>query len=432
LRALASFFKQTTGAVWLRLLLLSALSAAANVAILLLVNGRVVQSNQSRPVWVDGVLFLAAVTVFGFAHRYLIGGMTKMVEGAIRCFRVRIFNRIARLNLRDVETVRVNDLFVCINAETRTIADSSFAFATIGEQTLVVICTLIYIGWISPVGLAAAIAFIAFVSVFLIRHDDKIADMHRGVFELQGQYTEFVSDLLHGFKEVRLNAARADALTQLAGSTADAIYEEKSRLSRVLAGKHVFSEISYFTFLGITVFAVPNLMSATASQIATAAVSALFLIGPTFAVISAIPLLQKIAASAKSIQSVEDKLGTDTIPGTVSDVSFARFAHISMRSVCYRYAADGFRFGPIDLDIRRGQTIFITGRNGTGKSTLLKLLSGLYLPDEGRLCIGDSPINQSNIDAYRDLFSAIFSNNYLFKTLYGTAQPDPTETAGLF
>jgi len=39
----------------------------------------------------------------------------------------------------------------------------------------------------------------------------------------------------------------------------------------------------------------------------------------------------------------------------------------------------------ISFDVRRGETVGIIGRNGVGKSTLLKLLSGIYMPDTGSI-----------------------------------------------
>jgi ATP-binding cassette subfamily B protein len=39
----------------------------------------------------------------------------------------------------------------------------------------------------------------------------------------------------------------------------------------------------------------------------------------------------------------------------------------------------------IDVTLRRGETIALVGENGSGKSTLAKLITGLYLPDEGRV-----------------------------------------------
>jgi len=41
----------------------------------------------------------------------------------------------------------------------------------------------------------------------------------------------------------------------------------------------------------------------------------------------------------------------------------------------------------MDVSIRRGEVIFVTGGNGSGKSTFIKLLTGLYHPIRGRVTI---------------------------------------------
>jgi len=42
-------------------------------------------------------------------------------------------------------------------------------------------------------------------------------------------------------------------------------------------------------------------------------------------------------------------------------------------------------FQNLNLDVERGQWLSVRGKNGTGKSTLLKLMAGLLIPDEGEI-----------------------------------------------
>jgi len=239
------FFRDTSRAAWLKLLVLSAVSACSNTAILLLVNRRVGGSDGNPYYTVIYVLlFLLSVTIFGFSHKYLISGATKLVESAICGFRVRIFDRIMHLNLRDVETLNIHDIYVCINTETQVIADASFTFATIGEQALLVLFTLGYIASISLAGFFFAVTFILCAALILWRSDSEINQDYQHAFELQGNFTEHVSDLLSGFKEMKLNSARSAELTRCANSTAYSIYQSKNNLSNIFAIKHVYSEIS--------------------------------------------------------------------------------------------------------------------------------------------------------------------------------------------
>ena len=66
-----------------------------------------------------------------------------------------------------------------------------------------------------------------------------------------------------------------------------------------------------------------------------------------------------------------------------------RFDKIEMRNVVFRYVDKSseavFQVGPVDFTLRSGDLVFITGGNGSGKSTFLKVLAGLYQPDSGEI-----------------------------------------------
>ena len=59
------------------------------------------------------------------------------------------------------------------------------------------------------------------------------------------------------------------------------------------------------------------------------------------------------------------------------------------------------------------------GGNGSGKTTLAKLLCGLYIPESGALWLDSKPITDVTRDQYRQLFSVVFSDFYLFEKLLG-------------
>jgi putative ATP-binding cassette transporter len=73
----------------------------------------------------------------------------------------------------------------------------------------------------------------------------------------------------------------------------------------------------------------------------------------------------------------------------------------------------------LDLVIERGEILFIVGGNGSGKTTLAKLLTGLYVPQDGQLQIDDQPITHENREAYRQLFSVVFDDGVVFESLWG-------------
>ena len=68
-----------------------------------------------------------------------------------------------------------------------------------------------------------------------------------------------------------------------------------------------------------------------------------------------------------------------------------RFEKIEMRDIVFRYvdkfSETAFQIGPIDFTLRAGELVFITGGNGSGKSTFLRVLAGLYPPDSGEITL---------------------------------------------
>jgi putative ATP-binding cassette transporter len=104
---------------------------------------------------------------------------------------------------------------------------------------------------------------------------------------------------------------------------------------------------------------------------------------------------------------------------------------LELDGVTFAYQADAdgqaFTLGPIDLALRQGELVFIVGGNGSGKSTFVKVLSGLYRPQLGTIRLKGEAITDETSAWYRQHFSAIFSDFFLFDKLLGLQSPDLQE-----
>lgn len=87
---------------------------------------------------------------------------------------------------------------------------------------------------------------------------------------------------------------------------------------------------------------------------------------------------------------------------------------IRAESLYYEYK-EGFAVGPIDIELKKGEVLFIIGGNGSGKTTLAKLLTGLYSPQKGKLYINGRDMDSGDIGEY---YSTVFNPFYLFQKLY--------------
>jgi putative ATP-binding cassette transporter len=163
----------------------------------------------------------------------------------------------------------------------------------------------------------------------------------------------------------------------------------------------------------------------------------LFMIGPLESVVESIPSFNRANVSLERLQRLEqdmDRVENERVE-LVGVVPLLEFSRIALRGVSYHFHSgqsdDRFQLGPIDLEIERGEVLFIIGGNGSGKTTLLKILTGLYPPDTGQIIVDSTPLDERHRCAYREMFSTVFSDFHLFRLLFGIEDPEPSRVSDL-
>jgi phospholipid/cholesterol/gamma-HCH transport system ATP-binding protein len=74
----------------------------------------------------------------------------------------------------------------------------------------------------------------------------------------------------------------------------------------------------------------------------------------------------------------------------------------------------------VDLDVRKGETVVVMGRSGSGKSVLLKHIIGLMKPDSGSVTVDDvevTALSETGLDDVRERFGMLFQGAALFDSL---------------
>ena len=151
----------------------------------------------------------------------------------------------------------------------------------------------------------------------------------------------------------------------------------------------------------------------------------LYMMTPMHLILSTIP---SFADASVSMQKVE-QLGLTLHESDASDEisrpvkAGSSWKSLELVGVTHTYhregEAGGFLLGPIDLTLEPGELLFITGGNGSGKTTLAKLLLSLYTPEEGQIYLDGKVVTDETREQYRQLFSVVFSDFYLFDSLFG-------------
>jgi putative ATP-binding cassette transporter len=194
----------------------------------------------------------------------------------------------------------------------------------------------------------------------------------------------------------------------------------------------VNSQISMYVLLGAVVFVAPTFSdSLGGASISKATTALLFVVGACFGLVQSIPILLNANAAASRIEELETTLRAAGSTEAKEIAIPKRFEKIEIRDLTFRYVDKfsdaAFKIGPIDFTLNPGELVFITGGNGSGKSTFLRVLSGLYPPNSGEITLDGERVDDHNRDTYRALMSAIFFDYHLFHRLYGIPEGGASE-----
>lgn len=88
---------------------------------------------------------------------------------------------------------------------------------------------------------------------------------------------------------------------------------------------------------------------------------------------------------------------------------------IEFKHVYFKYPrSDKYTLKDINLIIHPGEKLSVVGQNGAGKTTFIKLLCRLYVPDKGEILLNGVNINELDYKEYMDLLSVVFQDYKLF------------------
>src|SRR6185503_9960203 len=141
-----------------------------------------------------------------------------------------------------------------------------------------------------------------------------------------------------------------------------------------------------------------------------------------------IPIIAAANTAADRLERLEERLAAITsVADDTPAADSKKFTRIEMRDVEFHYPGKTsdtvFRVGPFNFTLNSGDLVILTGGNGSGKSTFMKILAGFYRPASGELLLDGAPVNDDNYERYRGLITAIFPDFHLFQRLYGIEDP---------
>ncbi len=414
------------------IVLMSCVAGISNSALVALINAGAAAANNSNTAARDFLMFLVALGLLAFTSVNAATRGRVLMESAVGKLRIRIFDKIRRSELMTIETLRQNEVIVKLSRNVGQVLNSTDILVAASQTSLMMLVCSLYLAWISLAAFAVVMTGVAALGFVRYRRDKSQRNRFEGLSNQEARQATFITHLMEGFKETKTNDARSQALFDAYIRTIEETRELGLQAGRRNIISGFYLQIGVYLILLFTVFIMPRYFPTFGLQVMEITAVVLFLVGTFLAMVQTIPVFAQTNAALLDIEALEHQLDLGIEPTPPPNPSlqaeFNAFRAIEFRNLTFSYPyqaeESGFSIGPVDLSIPRGTLLFITGGNGSGKSTFLKLLTGLYRADSGLLAMDGKNIAGDNLYYYRNLFSVIFNDFHLFDRLYGCEAVD--------
>jgi putative ATP-binding cassette transporter len=337
--------------------------------------------------------------------------------------------------IQQIERYRTHRLIPVLTHDVDTISDFAFSFAPLAISLTVTLGCLGYLAVLSlPMFLITLLA-IAIGSLIQYAAQARAFQGFNDAREAEDQLQKHYRGIAEGAKELRIHRPRRLRMHEehIQGTAERICRLQIGSINTYVIAKSLGSML-FFVVIAIALLVQSFWPAADKAVISGFVLILLYMKGPLEHLIGVLPLVgraqvafRRIAELNSQFSSPEPQLleaGNDN-PRSV--------ASLELRDLRYAYppaaGAAPFQLGPVNLALKQGDILFIVGENGCGKTTLIKLLLGLYAPTGGDILLDGKPVDAASRDDYRQLFTTVFADYYLFDDLILGAGAIPADAS---
>lgn len=339
--------------------------------------------------------------------------------------RMQLTRQILRVPLRRLHEIGVPRLFALLTDDVASITRACELLPLLFINFAIVASCLAYLGWLSwPVLMLVGAMIVFGVLSFRIAQRKALRDL-QAAREQNDVLFSHMRGLTEGIKELKLRrAGRKSFVSENLEPTAAAYRRHYMASTGLYALASNGGNGLFYVVLGLILFILPERSSLSFEVLTGCVLAIIYMMAPLSVIMNNLPVLVRAGIALNKIEEFGRQLSAHSDDGMAASVCTQPFSgQLEFRGVAHRYHQEDddrcFALGPIDLMLRPGELIFLVGGNGSGKTTLALLLTGLYSPESGTIRLNGEPITKANLEYYRQHFSVVFSDFYLFESLLG-------------
>ncbi|WP_445490024.1 ATP-binding cassette domain-containing protein [Rhodopseudomonas sp. RCAM05734] len=405
------------------LLLMAILSAVSGTMVVMVITAGVNEDSDGLASLKLGLAFVCLLLLYRYTQSLLLRKSAAAIEDALHEQRVRVAVKVLRLDLGDIQQMSRSALLDGMARHYEAVSQAVMPLLSGFQNAILLALIIVYLFWQSLIAGVLTVIFVGLIIQYYLNREGELKEQLIGAARADAALRASAEDLVDGFKELRLSRPKQEA-----------IYRDISALSAHVArcrtsGAAVISDLvilagSTSYMLGATVvFILPLISDVMGTELSKIVTTELFLLGPLGAFVRAAEPLSIARFALAGIDAFERSLDDRAKPAQIASPQQFAFQRVHMGGVSYVHHHNldeqGFAIRDITLDAAPGELIFVTGNNGSGKTTMLRVLTGLYEAQAGTITVNDTVVSELGMENYRNLFSTVFSDFHTFRKPYG-------------
>ena len=366
-------------------------------------------------------LMLVAMAVLSLCFGALAGHFAAVAScGFAKNLRHDLYSAVQGFSFANIDKFSTSGLVTRLTTDVANVQMSyMMVIRTAIRSPLMMIFAFVMAIMISPKMSLVFAVIIPFLAIGLLLIFKNAHPIFKYVFKKYDNLNNSVQENVSGMRVVKAYV-RENFEAKKFGKASDEVCGDFTRAEKIVALNNPLMQFCFnAVMLTVSFFGSRLIISSNQSEFRVGELSSLLTYGAqilmSLMMLSMIIVIVSISlASATRIAEVLNEKSSITDPSDpVTEVSDGS---IQFNNVSFRYSSTSKNnsLSNINLSINSGETVGIIGGTGSGKTTLIQLISRLYDVSEGSVTVGGRDVREYSVEALRDQVSVVLQKNVLF------------------
>lgn len=370
------------------------------------------------------LLFAAVILFFIWTRKTLSTGIISLSQNLFWTLRKQVLATVLKADYQQLvnRKAKIDSAMV---SDVNTLTVTSMSLIDFFTATILAFTCLIYLATISFVLFSVTLVF-AVIGILIYQYGTKKnAKSFETARNLEDGFITHFSSIIQGFKEIYIEPKKGKAIYEKKIiPIANEAFENNQKAFTGFLNIQITGQVLFYSLIAAILVFFSAALHIKTGETVKFIFTLLYLLSSIEVIMGLLPGIIRARVASDRLMDLKTELEQAHFTNAVSEsvISKDEFEAIQINALEFNYAEQqkGFGIGPVDFEIRKGETVFIYGGNGSGKTTFIHTLLGIFKPTAGEIRVNGIPVKDGNYPEYKTLFSVVFSDFYLFNELLTT------------